>query len=61
MDIINNKNKSNLFLGMLIGSVAGIACGALVTNFFAKLAGKAWLRVTHREPNHEVDPRWLLQ
>ena len=59
---ISLKNDNNqLFVGMLIGSVIGVAFGAVITNFFSKLAGKAWVRVTQRQESREVDPRWLLQ
>ncbi|HEX2913027.1 MAG TPA: hypothetical protein VH186_19640 [Chloroflexia bacterium] len=55
------NSNSNLIIGMLIGSVAGLALGALVTNLANRLLGKAWTKVTHRNDSNRVDPRWLLQ
>ena len=56
----NNSNNS-LFIGMLIGSVAGVALGAIVTNLIARLVGKVWTKGVQRNQPHQVDPRWLLQ
>ncbi len=57
----SKKMNNSLIAGVLIGSVAGLAFGALVTNLVYRLFGKVWLKVTQRDQLHEVDPRWLLQ
>lgn len=46
---------------MLIGSVAGVALGAIITNLIGRLFGKVWAKGVQRNQPQQVDPRWLLQ
>jgi hypothetical protein len=59
----NQGNKSNdrLVVGVLIGSVAGMAVGAVATNIMVHLVGKVWTKLTQGSQPNRVDPRWLLQ
>ena len=56
-----NNSNSSLIIGVLIGSVAGMALGAAISSLANRFAGKAWSSITHRGELHEVDPRWMLQ
>jgi hypothetical protein len=56
-----NNSNSRLFIGMLIGSVAGMALGAIITNLISRIFGKVWAKGVQRNQPQQVDPRWLLQ
>lgn len=55
------SDSSDLIVGVLIGSVAGMALGALISRLLDRFVGKAWDKVTQRGQSRKVDPRWLLQ
>lgn len=61
MQTMNKKNE--LIAGVLIGSLCGVALGAIVTTVIEHLVvngfRNAWNKVVLRQK--EFDPRWLLQ
>jgi hypothetical protein len=59
-----NRKKFNLSLvvGILIGSAAGVAVGAGISELVNRLTGRTLNGVGQTEQSaKQIDPRWLLQ